>query len=308
MSGRDSSDSARPSGARTATAVVGGLGSVLLHALLVAPIYLGSPLHKHHAVDHQGAAAGRALPSESAMEVVFIEDNSVSAPSEPDVLDRAYASTPVSAARHNRRVTARNVRAGGQTAASDDREDLQTAATEAAGDSSGHALMFGRYMGQITARIQRAWLRPRVTLGADVFMCRVQIVQDRSGFVREVTLQRCNENIRWQISLVNAIQQASPLPAPPDPAVFSNLLTLEFDSEVLQPGGNPEGFEPELPSGPIALARKAAATRLQDEIEELRANRKTDSEAIQLTIVGVPSGNDTLESVVHSPDAPPTSE
>jgi hypothetical protein len=107
-------------------------------------------------------------------------------------------------------------------------------------------MMFGRYVGQISARVQRAWLRPRTPMGASSFACRVQILQDRVGNVQEVTLQQCNGDLHWQASLVQAIQSASPLPAPPDPAVFSNLLTMEFDSDQYRAGGHAEGFEPEL--------------------------------------------------------------
>jgi hypothetical protein len=43
--------------------------------------------------------------------------------------------------------------------------------------------------------------------------------------------------------LIQAIQAASPFPAPPDPAVFSNLITLEFDSEPFKMAGSEQGFE-----------------------------------------------------------------
>jgi len=104
-------------------------------------------------------------------------------------------------------------------------------------------MMFGRYMGQISARVERAWLRPRSVPPQGSFACRVQITQDKRGNVEEVTLERCTEDPRWQMSLVKAIQGASPFPAPPDPAVFSNLITLEFDSDVYVAGSNTQGFE-----------------------------------------------------------------
>jgi len=66
---------------------------------------------------------------------------------------------------------------------------------------------------------------------------------EASLFDEEVTLERCTEDPRWQMSLVKAIQGASPFPAPPDPAVFSNLITLEFDSDVYVAGPNSQGFE-----------------------------------------------------------------
>ena len=112
------------------------------------------------------------------------------------------------------------------------------------GDGTGHALMFGRYLGQVSARIQRAWIRPRSPVEGGSFACRVQIAQSMSGAVQEVTLQQCNGDLRWQASLVQAIQSASPLPAPPDPSVFSNLLSLELDSDEFHAGSRDDGFEP----------------------------------------------------------------
>jgi hypothetical protein len=53
---------------------------------------------------------------------------------------------------------------------------------------------------------------------------------NRFGLIRvqEIEIAQCNGDIRWQTSLVHAIQSASPLPAPPDPKVFSHTLTFEF--------------------------------------------------------------------------------
>src|SRR5262249_54368949 len=115
---------------------------------------------------------------------------------------------------------------------------------EANGDAPGRSMLFGRYMGQIWSRIERVWMRPRSTLAAGKFACRAQITQDRAGRVQEVTLQECTNDARWQLSLVRAINGASPFPAPPDPSVFSNLITVEFDSDPYVSGGSGEGFEP----------------------------------------------------------------
>jgi hypothetical protein len=96
-----------------------------------------------------------------------------------------------------------------------------------AGDHNGFATLFGGYMGQIKARIERVWEYPADKSRAN-FSCRVRIKQDRRGNVEEVALQRCGSNPAWQVSLVQAIQRASPLSAPPDEKVFTPLLTLDF--------------------------------------------------------------------------------
>jgi hypothetical protein len=119
-------------------------------------------------------------------------------------------------------------------------------------DGAERALLFGRYVSQINARIERAWVRPHASPGvpdpwgrargrpgaaaAARFDCRVEIDQSGSGRVLEVTLVRCDSNPRWQESLVQAIDAASPLPAPPNPSVFARSLVLDFTSAVPSAG------------------------------------------------------------------------
>ena len=122
-----------------------------------------------------------------------------------------------------------------------DNADLQSPDVH---DATARAMLFGRYVGQIDARIERAWLRPRTAIGDTTFQCQVSIAQDSRGNVTEVALQNCNGSTRWQQSLVTAIQSASPLPAPPVPDVFSSTVTLRFESAGFTSGATSEGFEP----------------------------------------------------------------
>jgi hypothetical protein len=118
-----------------------------------------------------------------------------------------------------------------------------------AGDPALRALMVGRYLGQINARIERAWMRPRTPVeesvettrlatnapSGDTFTCRVQIRQDGRGNVQEVLLLACNGSEAWRHSLVVAINQASPLPAPPVPSVYTQSLTMSFQAQAYTP-------------------------------------------------------------------------
>jgi hypothetical protein len=103
------------------------------------------------------------------------------------------------------------------------------------GDQATRAVLFGRYMGQIDARIERAWTKPATLAGHESFACRVSVLQDAVGNVRAVDLEQCTGDSRWQQSLVRAIQSASPLPAPPDPAVFTPTLRLVFSADAPDP-------------------------------------------------------------------------
>jgi TonB C terminal len=161
-----------------------------------------------------------------------------------------------------------------------DRVDVnaEAAAKVDSGDPAGRALLFGRYSGQIQARIERAWLRPRSQISSDLdsstnpiataatrdnlaaaqeFRCQVRILQEAHGAVREVQMLSCNGSITWQQSLVRAILSASPLPAPPDPAVFTKSLTMTFEGQAYTPGDSTDGYEVE----PVSTASISGPSR-----------------------------------------------
>lgn len=122
-------------------------------------------------------------------------------------------------------------------------EPLDSNNTQPDGESSLGAL-YGRYLGQIQARIERAWQRPRTAIGAPIFQCRVEIDQDSTGRVQATTLVACNGDPRWQLSLVQAIQAASPLPAPPNPAVFVHHVLLAFRAMAYSPSAAAQLYAP----------------------------------------------------------------
>jgi hypothetical protein len=110
-------------------------------------------------------------------------------------------------------------------------EEQASSAGKDRGDAAERERLFGIYTGQIQARVNRIWRRPRSPIGdstAESFQCQVQIVQDLRGNVQEILLPNCSGSQSWQRSLIIAIQQASPLPAPPSASVFSRSVTLRF--------------------------------------------------------------------------------
>jgi len=140
---------------------------------------------------------------------------------------------------------------------SEDQSDDGTADQSIPGDDgqSNRQHLAGIYSGQIRARIDRVWKRPRSAVseananldkqqGADEsFHCLVTIIQDSAGWVQETQLLSCNGSVAWQKSLVRAINQASPLPAPPDPKVFARAVTLNFVGFAFGPGMAPDEYE-----------------------------------------------------------------
>jgi hypothetical protein len=73
--------------------------------------------------------------------------------------------------------------------------DLQR--VESGTEMVASSALSGLYVGQIDARIERAWLRPRTEVGAGVFSCSARIEQDEAGHAQDVTLIRCNGRARW---------------------------------------------------------------------------------------------------------------
>lgn len=144
-------------------------------------------------------------------------------------------------------------------------EEKDSAITTDSGDSTERARLYGIYSGQIHARIERIWKRPRTRVSDEIeptnvgstdetFQCQVQIVQDFAGNVQEVLLPNCNGSVAWQHSLVLAVNQSSPLPAPPHPTVFSRTITLNFVGYAYIVGHSSDDYE----SAPIKTTQAAS--------------------------------------------------
>ncbi len=234
----------RPVPRRWLAGSVAALISVLIHSLLVEAILLGDGGRAMQPRHTEGLGANAiASDTEAEATLVFIEDPGP-APANDDPLESLASHGPVLESFRLTIVSPSPSLDMGFDSEEQQQEETSTSSEEDAAARLARAALFGRYLGQIQARIERAWVRPRSAIGAELFECRVQILQSRSGNVLEVTLQRCNADARWQVSLVRAIERASPLPAPPDPAVFAESLQLSFESAAYVPGGNVEGFEP----------------------------------------------------------------
>jgi len=79
---------------------------------------------------------------------------------------------------------------------------------------------------QITARIQRAWLRPPSARSG--IECVLHVTQAPGGVVSKVSLGECNGDQAVRESIEAAAYRASPLPPPPDPSLFESDLEITF--------------------------------------------------------------------------------
>jgi hypothetical protein len=270
---------------RIGVSAVGIVGTALVHILIVLPIFIDLSLPAPHLPTRSGAGASTAASSEEpSMTVVFInevEPTQRFAPLKPEEL----ASRGV--APRDLPIVLLSPDASPAEDASSQEQQNNSALPEAKGDQTQHALLYGRYLVQVQARIERAWMRPRSAIGAARFSCRARIQQDRRGAVVAVALDRCNGSERWQQSLLSAIRTASPLPAPPDPSVYADRLWLMFGSEGFQPSGSAQGFEPRARETSPAVDPSPAPNHLADGLNANFAPRRRESpDVIHLTIVG----------------------
>ena len=83
--------------------------------------------------------------------------------------------------------------------------------------ATGHALQ---------ARIQKAWIKPpSARVGID---CLVEVTQVPGGEVTSARVTQCNGDAAVRQSIENAVYRASPLPDPPDPALFQRNFAFRF--------------------------------------------------------------------------------
>jgi colicin import membrane protein len=106
-------------------------------------------------------------------------------------------------------------------------EDLQrdlAAEEQARRARAGPAL--ASWQSQIAARINRAWLRPPTARPG--IECMLNVTQVPGGEVTEVSIGACNGDQAVRESIEAAVYRASPLPPPPDPALFDRHLRIDF--------------------------------------------------------------------------------
>ena len=89
---------------------------------------------------------------------------------------------------------------------------------------SGAAL--ASWESQIAAKITRAWLRPPTARPG--IECVLNVTQVPGGEVTQVSIGECNGDQAVRESIEAAVYRASPLPPPPDPALFDRNLKINF--------------------------------------------------------------------------------
>lgn len=99
-------------------------------------------------------------------------------------------------------------------------------AAEEHADSARNGQALASWESMIAAKITHAWLRPPTAkAGID---CMLSVTQVPGGEVTQVSIGQCNGDQAVRESIEAAVYRASPLPPPPDPALFDRNLRIEF--------------------------------------------------------------------------------
>ncbi len=99
-------------------------------------------------------------------------------------------------------------------------------AAEEHADVARNGAALASWESMIAAKITHAWLRPPTAkAGID---CMLNVTQVQGGEVTQVSIGACNGDQAVRDSIEAAVYRASPLPPPPDPALFDRNLKIRF--------------------------------------------------------------------------------
>jgi colicin import membrane protein len=84
----------------------------------------------------------------------------------------------------------------------------------------------GRYIADIANKVERNWLRPPSAKRG--LSCKVVVKQIPGGEVINVAVTHCTGDEVFRRSVETAVYKASPLPSPPDPALFDREIVFTF--------------------------------------------------------------------------------
>lgn len=206
------------------------LATAIAHAVFVGSLAYGSRGKSLRQPNSEGfsATSQRGDGKEVVSILFFVNDKTIHVKQEGDA--SPYSSEASASVRSESQLLS-SIESG-KSGSPPSLEIADAAAEESAeafGDGAKATELYGIYMGQIKARIERVWEVPNSVQHRA--QCKVQIRQSRDGSVEDVTVQRCDLNLQDQMSLVRAIQSASPLSAPPIETLFTELVTLVFVAE-----------------------------------------------------------------------------
>jgi len=103
-------------------------------------------------------------------------------------------------------------------------------AAEAERMNAERAGLLDQYIAMIENRIERNWIKPLSVRPG--LTCVVDVVQLPTGDVMSVKVSSCNGDEAVIRSIEKAVMDASPLPKPPNPALFERNLSVRFHPDL----------------------------------------------------------------------------
>ncbi len=218
-------------------ATVGWLGAVLLHGLVVTIVLTGWARWKPETPPQSGLTLEATL---------VVAQPRPAPPPTPAPTPRAESATPevlttrvpkaekpllaTKPAAMDGRV-AREKAARDARAATEAKERVAALRASVAAEERATALrgsaQAASWYDALRAHIERQWRRP-VTATAGI-RCVVLVDQVPGGEVINARISECNGDDAVRQSIESAVFRASPLPPPPDPALFERRLELVFE-------------------------------------------------------------------------------
>jgi colicin import membrane protein len=107
-----------------------------------------------------------------------------------------------------------------------DRLQAQEAAAAQQARSRELASKKALYVEAIRQKVERNWIRPASSQTGD--RCNVFVQQIPGGDIVDVRVDSCSGDALFQRSVEAAVRKASPLPDPPEPALFERQINFTF--------------------------------------------------------------------------------
>jgi colicin import membrane protein len=174
----------------------------------------------------QALAEEKAAEDKRAEEKRLADEQAKKAQEKADAERKAREAADAKKKADEKRLADEKQKADQQAAAdreADLRRSLDQELRQDAARSSG---ALASWQSQITARIQRAWLRPASARSG--IECVLNVTQVPGGEVTNVRIGTCNGDQAVRESIEAAVYRASPLPPPPDPSLFERSLVITF--------------------------------------------------------------------------------
>ncbi|HUL47988.1 MAG TPA: cell envelope integrity protein TolA [Steroidobacteraceae bacterium] len=173
-----------------------------------------------HQAQEQKAAEERAAEEKAAAEKA----------AEKAAADKAAAEKAAAARAAAEKAAAKAAAERARQEEQDRREreaDLQRSlAAEEHADVARNGAALATWQSMIQAKITHAWLRPPTAKAG--INCILNVTQVPGGEVTQVSIGACNGDQAVRDSIEAAVYRASPLPPPPDPALFQRSLEITF--------------------------------------------------------------------------------